>query len=98
MVVALHLEGNGLALADVDYAGVLTRTLEDTFAARRQPLEQERGVLVRAVLRPEKREDRELEVVRFTPEQAADSFELRVGEPEGAMERLFRNQRQRKPV
>jgi hypothetical protein len=51
-------------------------------------------VLVAAVLRPEQREDRELEVVRVALQQFADSLELAVREPEGAVERLFGDPRQ----
>jgi hypothetical protein len=39
-------------------------------------------VLVAAVLRPEQREDGELEVVRRPAEQVADPVELTVGEAE----------------
>jgi hypothetical protein len=52
-------------------------------------------VLVAAVLRPEEGEDGELEVVRLASQQLVDSVELPVGQPEGAMERLFRDGRQR---
>ena len=51
-------------------------------------------MLVPAVLRPEQREDGELEVVRLAAEQFADSVELPVGQPEGAVQRLFGNPRQ----
>jgi hypothetical protein len=51
-------------------------------------------MLVAAVLRPEQGEDGELEMVRAAAEQSLDSVELPVGEPEGAMERLFRDGRQ----
>jgi len=51
-------------------------------------------VLVAAVLRPEQREDGQLEAVRVATEQLLDSLELPVGEAEGAMERLFRDERQ----
>jgi hypothetical protein len=51
-------------------------------------------VLVTAVLRPEQREDRELEVVRVAREQLADTVELLVCEAENAMERLFGDPRQ----
>jgi hypothetical protein len=47
-------------------------------------------VLVPAVLRPEEREDGELEVVGIAREQRADSLELLVGEAECAMERRIR--------
>jgi hypothetical protein len=51
-------------------------------------------VLVAAVLRPEQGEDCELEVVRVAAEQLLDSVELPVGQPEGAVEWLFRDGRQ----
>jgi hypothetical protein len=47
-------------------------------------------MFVAAVLRPEEREDRELELVRVAREQRADSLELLVGEAECAMERRIR--------
>ena len=47
-------------------------------------------MLVAAVLGPEEREDRELEMVRVSVEQLADAVELPVGQPQGAMQRLFR--------
>jgi hypothetical protein len=46
------------------------------------------------VLRPEQREDRQLEVVRIALQQFADSLVLAVREPEGAVERLFGDPRQ----
>jgi hypothetical protein len=46
------------------------------------------------VLRPQEREDGELEVVRIAAEKLPDSFRLPVGETEGPVERLFRNLRQ----
>ena len=52
-------------------------------------------MLVAAVLGPEQREDRELEVVRLALEQLTDSPVLAVGKTESAMERLFRDPRQR---
>jgi hypothetical protein len=55
-------------------------------------------VLVAAVLRPEEREDRELEVVRLAPEQLVDTVELRVGQTERPVERLFCDPRQRDGV
>jgi predicted transcriptional regulator len=51
-------------------------------------------MLVAAVLRPEQREDRELEVVRLASEKTPDSLELAVREPERAVQRLFRDLRQ----
>jgi hypothetical protein len=50
------------------------------------------------MLRPEQREDSELEVVGLSLEQLADTFELPVREAEGAVKRLFCDPRQRTPV
>ena len=83
MVVALDLERDRLAVAQVEHAGVLAGPLEHALARRRQPLQEQRGVLVPAVLRPEQRENGELEMVRLAPEQAADALQLPVGESEG---------------
>jgi hypothetical protein len=46
-------------------------------------------MLVAAVLRPEQREDGELEVVRLPLEQLTDSGELGVGKTERTMKRPF---------
>src|SRR5207245_1906651 len=94
VVVALDLERHRLALAEVDDARVLARPLEDARGRGGQAAEEPRRVLVRAVLRPEQREDGELEVVRLAAQQLADSVELPVGQAEGAMERLFGDLRQ----
>ena len=94
MVVALDLEGDRLAVAEVDDSGVLARALENAGRVGRKPLEEERRVLVAAVLRPQEREDRELEMVRLALHQLADSVELPVGQAEGAMQRLFGDRRQ----
>jgi len=94
VVVALDLEGDRLAFAEVDDAGVLAWSLQDAGAAGRKPPEEQRGVLVCAVLRPEQREDRELEVVRIALQQLPDTVELSVGETERPVE-LFRDLRQR---
>jgi hypothetical protein len=50
-------------------------------------------VLVAAVLGPEQREDRQLELVRIAVEQLANTVELAVGQPESAVER-FRDEAQ----
>jgi hypothetical protein len=47
------------------------------------------------MLGPEKREDSELEVIRLTAEQLANSLQLSVGQSERAMNGLFCNRRQR---
>jgi hypothetical protein len=46
-------------------------------------------MLVAAVLRPEQREDRQLEVIRLALEQLTDPGELGVGKTERTMQRLF---------
>jgi hypothetical protein len=48
-------------------------------------------MLVAAMLRPEQREDRELEVVRLPPEKVFDPLELPVRQSERAVQRLFGN-------
>jgi hypothetical protein len=52
-------------------------------------------MLVGAVLRPEEREDRQLEVVRLALEQLADTVELPVRKAEGSVKRLLCDPRQR---
>jgi hypothetical protein len=94
VIVALYLEGYRLALAEVDDAGVLARALEDPRAGCRQPAEKRRGMLIGAVLRPQQREDGELEMIRVAAEQLLDTGELPVRQAEGAVERLFRDRRQ----
>ena len=89
-----HLERDGEAVAEVEDARVLAGALEDALARRRQPLQQRRRMLVAAVLRPEQREDGELEVVRLAAQKLLDTARLPVGETESAMERLFRDLRQ----
>src|SRR5205085_6052262 len=88
VVVALDLEGHRLTVTEVDHARVLARSLEDALATRGQPPEQERRVLVAAVLRPEEREDGELEAVRRASEELLDPGRLGVRQPEGAVQRL----------
>jgi hypothetical protein len=94
MVVRLDLERDRLAAAEVDHARVLARALEDALALARQLLQQQGRVLVAAVLGPEQREDRQLEVVRVATEQLADTVELPVRETECAVKGLFRDLRQ----
>ena len=94
VIVALDLEGDRLAVAEVDDPRVLAGPLEDARGVGREAPEQERRMLVAAVLRPEQREDGELEVVRLALHQLADTVELPVGQAEGAVERLFGDPRQ----
>jgi len=94
MIVRLDLEGDGEPVAEVEDARVLARALEDTLAGGGQAAQEQPGVLVPAVLRPEEREDGELEVVRVAAEKLPDSFRLPAGQTEGAVERLLSDLRQ----
>jgi hypothetical protein len=94
MVVALDLERNREPVSEIEHAGVLPRPLQHPRALARQPPQEERGVLVAAVLRPEQREDLELEVVGLPLEERDDAGELPVREAEPAVERLFRDEAQ----
>ena len=94
MIVRLDLERDRFAVAEVDHAGVLAGPLEDALSLGRQPPQEQGGMLVAAVLGPEQREDRELEVVRLAFQEVPDSLELAVREPQRTVQRLFRNLRQ----
>ena len=61
VVVALHLEDGGLAVADVDHAGILARALDHPRRLGRQLLQPDLRGLVGAVLAPHRREDAELD-------------------------------------
>jgi hypothetical protein len=87
VVVRLDLECNRRPVAEVEDARVLTGPLEDVLAGGRQPLQERGGVLVAAVLRPEEREDRELEVVRVASEQLPNTVRFPVGETEGTVKK-----------
>src|SRR4029453_1354670 len=50
VIVGLHLEGDGQAVADVDDAGVFAGPLDHAGTARRELLQVDAGRLVRAVL------------------------------------------------
>jgi hypothetical protein len=89
--VTLDLERDRHPVSEIEHARVLAGALENALAVARQALEEAGGVLVPAVLGPEKREDRELEVVRLATEERADALRFPVGQPEGAVERLRRN-------
>src|SRR3954467_11924049 len=94
MVVRLDLECDPLGLPQGGHAPGLARALEHSLARARQALEQARRVLVAAVLRPEQREDRELEVVGVALEQLADARVLGIGEAERLVQRLIGDPRQ----
>jgi hypothetical protein len=88
VVVRLDLERDRGPVAEVEDSRVLTRPLQDALAGGRQALQERGGVLIAAVLRPEEREDRELEMVRVAPEQLPDTARFPVGQTKGAMKRL----------
>jgi hypothetical protein len=94
MVVRLDLERDRLALAQIDHARVLARPLQYALPGRGEPLQQPRRVLVPAVLGPEQREDRQLEVIGLALQQIDDARVLGVGEAERLVQRLFRDSRQ----
>ena len=60
MVVALHLEHGGLAVAEIDHARILAGPLNDLRAFGRELFQPDARGLVGAVLRPHHREDAEL--------------------------------------
>src|SRR6185312_1605196 len=76
MVVALDLERDRQPVADVDHAGVLARPLEHPVARRREAAQERPRMLVAAVLAPQQREDRELEVVRLARQEVVDALVL----------------------
>ena len=82
MVVRLDLECDRPAAADVDGARVLARTHEHARTLGRQGSQQLLGVLVGAVLAPEQREHRELDLVGLAPELLDDQRVLGSREPE----------------
>jgi hypothetical protein len=94
VVVRLDLERDRSPVAEVEDSGVLARPLQHALAGRRQPLQQQCGVLVAAVLRPEQREDAKLEVVRVAAEQVPDTVRFPVRETEGSVQRLGSDLRQ----
>ena len=51
-------------------------------------------MLVAAVLGPQEGEHGQLEAIRVALQQSLDTFQLPVGESEGAVQRLFRDCRQ----
>ena len=93
VVVGLDLERDRVAVADVDRAGVLARAHDDARALGRQPAQQLPGVLVGAVLGPEQREHRQLDLVRIAAHQLDDPRVLGVGQPQRAMGGLPRGRR-----
>ncbi len=75
VVVAFHLENDGLPVADIRDAGVLAGALDDLRALRGQLLQPDAGGFVGAMLGPHHRDNAKLSQVR----RAAQLF---AGEPE----------------
>jgi hypothetical protein len=88
VVVGLDLERHGPAVADADRARVLAWPHQDLRALCRQPAQELARVLVRAVLGPEQREHRQLDLVWLTAGELDDALVFGVGEPELAVSRL----------
>ncbi len=82
VVVGLDLERARQPAAHVDRAGVLARAHEHVAALGRQRAQELLGVLVGAVLAPQQREHRELDLVRGAAELLADQVVLGAGQPE----------------
>ena len=72
MVVALDLEGQTLALAQIHHAGVLARAHQDAGAGGGEALQQRPRVAVAAVLRPHHPEHAQFGAVGSAAEAAAD--------------------------
>ena len=87
VVVGLDLEGDRLAVADVNRPRVLAGAHHDPLTLGRQPPQQLARVLVGTVLGPEQAEHRQLDVVRLAPELLDDELELGVGQPQLAVGR-----------
>ena len=90
VVVALDADGDGDAVAGVDHPGVLPGSDQDAAALGGQAAQVQPGRLVRAVLAPHDRVERQLEVVRGAAEDLGDGLELVVGQPERPVQRLLR--------
>jgi hypothetical protein len=83
VVVALHLEDDAIAIADIDHAGVLAGTLDHARAGGRQGSEPLLRGFVGAVLVPHGREDAELGEGRFTPDEIENALVFLGLEPVG---------------
>ncbi len=80
VVVRFDLEGDGVAVPDVDDAGVLPRPLHHQLAACGQFLQVQPGALVGAVFAPHHAEDAQLGVSGFAAQQRDDLLVLALGQ------------------
>ena len=69
VVVRFHFEDRGLAIADVDHAGVFARTADHPGGFGGKLLEVEAARFIAAMLRPHHREYAELDHIRLTPQR-----------------------------
>src|SRR5690606_25631720 len=69
-----HLEDDGLAVTDIDHAGVLARALNDSRPGRGQGAQPFLGRLVRTVLVPHRRKDAEFGETRLAPDQRENAL------------------------
>ncbi len=70
--MALHLEGDDHAIADIDDAGILPRTVDDAGPFGRQGLEMDLRRFVRAMLVPHRRNDAEFGEAWLAAHQAEE--------------------------
>ncbi len=76
MVVALHLEHDGLAVADVDHPGILARPLDHPGRLGRQPAQMQPRGFVRTVLVPHRGKNPELGKARHPADQLENALIL----------------------
>jgi hypothetical protein len=81
VVVALDLEDDRLAVADIDDPGILAGTADDARTAGRQAAQPHLGRFVRAMLAPHRREDAQFGQVRGAPEDRAGAGEFVGAQP-----------------
>src|SRR5205085_320730 len=81
MVVALDLEDDYFAVADIDDPGILARAADDARPRRRQGLQPYLRGFIRAVLAPHRRKDAELGQVRDAAEDRNRAVEFLGAEP-----------------
>jgi len=70
VVVALHLEDDAVAIADIDDPGILARPVDHAWALRGEGPQPFLRGFIRAVLVPHRREDAELGVGRRPADEA----------------------------
>ena len=81
VVVALHLEDTGLAVADIDHAGVLAGALDHPRRPSGQLAQVRSRRFVRAVLVPHRRHDSEFGKRRRAPDQRDEALIFRRFQP-----------------